>query len=427
MLPVVLTATLTALAAQNASLCQMGTKSLYPPPDEKLATGEERVVGWMTVNLDDPPEVRWSHIVGPLAVQIKKLADTIVDTLKQLLGDDKVQEILGAVASGLPGYYAHLPNPAYGREMAGIANATGIQESVIFVYNIFYSIFGACTSIVAQDDAGSIFHVRNLDFGLWPALELKHHNFWALAERLRPLVVNVDMVKGGRSVYKQTTFAGHIGAHTAMHSVGEHGGGFTLTIDTRFDDHFDSGVVAWLLRNRKPSGVDNVMEVTMAARSVFENAELNYTSALATLNASQVMGPAYIILGGALPGEGRVITKGAKTKGVLAAEGVTIDDWSLAEELHRKPARSFLVQTNYDRTGPAPSFDDRRDPAVDCLEHHMGGPSGYDFPGLYSLLSTVPNLNKLTTFTTLMHSSSGRFESYRQLCVDRKGWLCPLW
>ena len=100
---------------------------------------------------------------------------------------------------------------------------------------------------------------------------------------------------------------------------------------------------------------------------------------------------------------------------------------SLEHELHRQPAHSFLVQTNYDRTGPVPSFDDRRGPAIDCLEHRMGGPTGYNVSSLYSLLSTVPNLNKLTTYTAVMHAASGRLESYRQLCVDRKGWLCPLW
>ena len=272
----------------------------------------------------------------------------------------------------------------------------------------------------------AVFHARNLDFGLWPALEIKDHNFWALAEQLRPLVVNVAMYRGGKAIYRQTTFAGHIGAHTALRPADEHGGAFTLTINTRFDDHFDSGVVAWLLRNRRPSGLDHALEVTMAARSAFESA-IDYNAALAMLNTTQVMGPAYIILGGTRPGEGRVLTKGARGKGVLAEEGVTIDDWSLEHELHRQPARSFLVQTNYDRTGPVPSFDDRRGPAIDCLEHRMGGPTGYNVSSLYSLLSTVPNLNKLTTYTAVMHAASGRLESYRQLCVDRKGWLCPLW
>ena len=29
---------------------------------------------------------------------------------------------------------------------------------------------GFCTSIVAEDNDGNIFHGRNLDFGLWPAV-----------------------------------------------------------------------------------------------------------------------------------------------------------------------------------------------------------------------------------------------------------------
>ena len=41
------------------------------------------------------------------------------------------------------------------------------DESIVFLYNMFYTIFGACTSIIAQDDTGEIIHARNLDFGLW--------------------------------------------------------------------------------------------------------------------------------------------------------------------------------------------------------------------------------------------------------------------
>ena len=36
---------------------------------------------------------------------------------------------------------------------------------------------------------------------MWPALEIKDHNFWALAEQLRPLVVNVAMYRGGKAIY----------------------------------------------------------------------------------------------------------------------------------------------------------------------------------------------------------------------------------
>ena len=91
----------------------------------------------------------------------------------------------------------------------------------------------------------------------------------------------------------------------------------------------------------------------------------------------------------------------------------------------RTPSRSFMVQTNYDRTGPPPKSDDRRSPAIDCMEHQLGGPHGYTFRGLYNVLSATPNLNMLTSYTALMSARGGRMEAYRQEC---RGWplRCPL-
>ncbi len=37
----------------------------------------------------------------------------------------------------------------------------------IVFYNIFYEISSLCTSVVAEDQNGNVFHGRNLDFGLF--------------------------------------------------------------------------------------------------------------------------------------------------------------------------------------------------------------------------------------------------------------------
>ena len=160
----------------------------------------------------------------------------------------------------------------------------------------------------------------------------------------------------------------------------------------------------------------------MAVRHAMETTS-TYAQAVSLLNRTRVLGPAYIIVGGVEAAEGVVLTKGAAHGGVLAAEGTTIDVWSLGSELSRSPPRPFLVETNYDHWEDPPPYDDRRDPAVDCLQSRLGGPAGYNFSGLYNVLSSVPNLNWLTAFTTLMHARSGELETYRQVCDDWK--RCP--
>lgn len=99
-----------------------------------------------------------------------------------------------------------LPYP-YGDELRGIANATGIDLGRLFLFNIAYELEGGCTSIVAQDTAGSMYHARNLDFGLFLGWD-KLNKTWALAEKLRPLLFNANIVRGGKTLYNATYFAG---------------------------------------------------------------------------------------------------------------------------------------------------------------------------------------------------------------------------
>ena len=81
----------------------------------------------------------------------------------------------------------HYP-PRYlsGEEIKGIASATGIEPSVILIYNMFYTVFGACTSIVAESEAEHVYHVRNLDFGLWPSFNFSKGE---LCTPMQPLIV----------------------------------------------------------------------------------------------------------------------------------------------------------------------------------------------------------------------------------------------
>lgn len=53
----------------------------------------------------------------------------------------------------------------------------------------------------------------------------------------------------------------------------------------------------------------------------------------------------------------------------------------------------FLVQTNYDHWNKPPFFDDRRDPAIHCLDKM--GRNNASRAGLYDVFSTIPVLNQV--------------------------------
>ena len=143
-----------------------------------------------------------------------------------------------------------LPAP-YGDEIRGISKATGIELGLVFLFNIAYELEGGCTSIVAQNQVrkkrqqglvdglpndanslslslslslsflfsssflffsfllqnGQLFHARNLDFGLFLGWDKLNHT-WALTEKLRPLLFNARVMKGGVNIYNATYFAG---------------------------------------------------------------------------------------------------------------------------------------------------------------------------------------------------------------------------
>ena len=55
----------------------------------------------------------------------------------------------------------------YRDELMGISKITNVDIGSLFVMNVMYELFGACTSIVAKGQDGAIWHGRNLDFGLF--------------------------------------------------------------------------------------------------------------------------------------------------------------------------------------------------------------------------------------------------------------------
>ena len=86
----------------------------------------------------------------------EKAMDLVVGTLMRILGNSTIDKILDAVEKDEDKFYSALPDPEFGREMEGISAATGIRPAKIFIFNIFYTIFGACTSIVAQNADGTM-------------------------------------------------------------------------------------------------------------------------------------------------------------------------------------------------------------------------------------------------------------------------------
>ena len=91
------------------------------------------------------------------------------------------------------------------------ANAT---EGQLAFMQLYYEIDNFCTSIVAQNPNGTIFHARNLDYSL-PGLE--------------NITADITWVKGGKPVFYSTQYIGYMGVLTGMRP-----GGWSVSVNQRF-------------------------------------------------------------------------------------------------------------------------------------------------------------------------------------------------
>ncbi|RDD41403.1 Acid ceramidase [Trichoplax sp. H2] len=367
----------------NGDVWESCETSAYPP-DKKDK------IEWYPVNLDSAPQERWMQLASKKKHELAGMIGVVKNFtrifFKNLLVD-WVDKDWGALADKIP--------KPYSDEIKGIAKAANIPLGEIVLYNIFYEIFSVCTSVVAQDKNGKIYHARNLDFGLFLGWDFKRDT-WLLTEYLRPLVVNVDYQRNGKTVYKSVSFVGYVGVLTGIKP-----GVASVTINERFiSDGGYIGLIEWVL------GLNDAKFMSLLLRDTLDKAS-SYQDAVNVLVEPQLIAPAYFIVAGTKSGEGCVITRSREKTDNIMSLNITSNVW-------------YVVETNYDNWNKPPVTDDRRTPAKACLnkvtQQHIS------LPNIYNVLSTKPVRNKLTTYTALMEPSTGHLESYRRYCADP----CPL-
>ncbi|CAF4624720.1 unnamed protein product [Rotaria sp. Silwood1] len=333
--------------------------------DDQWPPKPERAVPTYVVNLDDPPMERWNQVATAFKSE-PAMADT-------------------------------LPAP-YGDEMKGISQATGLPLGEIVLYNIFYEASALCTSMVAQDQYGNVFHVRNLDFGVFVGWDMSN-NTWILTEKLRTLIAQINFTRNGEVLYKTTTFAGFIGVLTGLKP-----NVFSVSVNSRtsFDGGY-AGLIEWIFNINR-----NQSFITFAIRDMLTKAE-SFDVVVNYLSETELLAPCYYIVGGPKPKQGVVITR-ERTKVVNITRMGQDNLW-------------FVIETNYDNWKKQPFFDDRLTPCIKCMK--IKGQDHVTFESLFNVLSSRPMLNALTVYSTLMELSTGRYETYWQHCRNEDAPCLP--
>nr|XP_061814105.1 N-acylethanolamine-hydrolyzing acid amidase-like [Nerophis lumbriciformis] len=313
----------------------------------------------ININLDDDPQVRWMPIRNVFDADFLNRAarDVIDSTIPKWL-----HNVLKSLIKVSEKFI--LPKP-YGDEIRGLASHFGFSLSDAIMLNFAYEVTAFCTSIVAQDKDGRIYHGRNLDYP---------HAV------LRNLTVNVIFKKNGKISYIGTTFAGYVGLWTGQSPYK-----FTVSGDQRGSQHwwnFWKNMVSAFLLKRKP--------VSWLMREILEEAE-DFQDAVLYLSKIPIITEVYYIVGGSKAGQGVVITRNR--------EGPA-DIWPL-DPIN---GQWFRVETNFDHWLPSPAKDHRKETAEKAM--NSTGQDHINMYSLYQVLSRVPVCNGITVYTTIMSATS---------------------
>ncbi|XP_047204371.1 N-acylethanolamine-hydrolyzing acid amidase-like [Girardinichthys multiradiatus] len=312
----------------------------------------------VVINLSLSPEKRWEPLQKAFDInRLKKAAGALIAS--QI--PKWLRQAVNPIAMTLEKY---VPQP-YAGEIRGIAGFMKTNPADVMILNFAYEFTAYCTSIVAQDQKGNIYHGRNFDY---PHLVLNN------------LTMNVVFYKNGKVVYFGTSFAGYVGLWTGMSPYK-----FTVSGNQRETElwwNWRKNVVSALLYQSHP--------VSWLVRETLEEAK-DFQDAVKRLSETPLITGVYYIVGGVRAGEGVIITRDRKGPA---------DTWPL------EPLKGgwYRVETNHDHWLSPPPSDQRRGAAFKAL--NAVGQNRINSDKLYQVLSVPPVCNRNTIYTTLMSAAT---------------------
>ena len=193
-------------------------------------------------------------------------------------------------------------------ELVGFAGAAGLPVGGLALLQVVYELMAcecaACTSVVVRDAAtGCPVHLRTMDW------EFDDFGFGKAVARqldLAALAFEVEFARGGRVVCVGTTWAGFLGLYTGMRC-----GAFSVSINYRAEGTLLQNVRAALSCRAWGLGA-LVRDVLLAGPGVGGgryDARRLYDAAVWRLRHARLVAPCYIVVAGAAPGQGALITR----------------------------------------------------------------------------------------------------------------------
>ncbi|KAK1345819.1 hypothetical protein QTO34_008284 [Cnephaeus nilssonii] len=129
------------------------------------------------VSLDAAPELRWLPVLQHFDLDFVRAA------MAHILGDKVPKWVHAVLRTAVGELEGSLPQP-YADEIRGMCEVLGFSLADCVLINMAYEATAFCTSIVAQDSRGHIYHGRNLDY--------------PFGDFLRKMTMDVQFLKNGQ-------------------------------------------------------------------------------------------------------------------------------------------------------------------------------------------------------------------------------------
>ncbi|KAH7159193.1 beta subunit of N-acylethanolamine-hydrolyzing acid amidase-domain-containing protein [Fusarium sp. MPI-SDFR-AT-0072] len=169
---------------------------------------EYREIPRFTVDLSQPPETRYNHIVPHFQTAVDSCD---LPSLFYALLDELVGKIFGKLMAAIsPLIMRRVHSEEENAELVGISKAIGIPMHILVAFNVLLDLLLGCTSggvrTLDPDSSGKatrMLHFRTLDWGM---------------HQLRNIIVELDFVRtpGGPVIATTIGYLGYIGVLTGV-------------------------------------------------------------------------------------------------------------------------------------------------------------------------------------------------------------------
>jgi hypothetical protein len=355
-------------ASPTASPTDWMTK---PLSDIEIGLIEGETVRYI-VNLNDPPEKRWTHIVEKYKNECKKIFTFL---------DGEIGGTVKWMAVKLAELYAG--KVFYIQELYSIAKILEISIGELILMQLCYEMYACCTSVVINCGKNTV-HYRTMD--------------WDMPD-LCAVTIGVDFVRDGKVVFSGTTWAGYVGMMTAVKP-----NVCAVSLNYRRTAQNSQIIKDNVMTNVRHS-INGSWPVGFLIRHLMET-ENQYDKIVQYMENSKLIAPCYLTISGAgsgSSGQGVVISRTRESvdkKNILG---------------HNRG--SYIVQTNidYDMTHldvPNILYSKERIIAVDQLMRRYPDQGFDDIRKLFLFFGKKPIINEETIYVTIMKSNTGEIHSY---------------